>query len=77
MVPVIPGQFPKIDEDKLNAYPRGYKCLSYCQELTMGVEVLKDMPGHAQQDGGTVMGGKHNELYEMSKKWVEGGDIEI
>ncbi|KAJ5969303.1 hypothetical protein N7501_005551 [Penicillium viridicatum] len=37
MLPVIPNQFPNIDMQKLNSYPEGYKCLAYCQELTMGV----------------------------------------
>ncbi|KAF8861467.1 putative pathogenesis associated protein Pep2 [Acephala macrosclerotiorum] len=74
LIPVIPGKFPKVDEEKLNSYPQGYKCLAYCQELTMGVKVLMDMPGH-RRDVGTANGEKHDLLYTLSKRWIEGGDI--
>ena len=29
LIPVIPGKFPKVDEEKLNSYPAGYMCLAY------------------------------------------------
>ncbi|KAH1296309.1 hypothetical protein KXV78_005101 [Aspergillus fumigatus] len=75
LIPVIPGRFPKLDEEKLNGYPEGYKCLAYCQELTMGVAVLRDMPGHRRHSG--VSGEKHDRLYRLAKDWLDGKDIEI
>jgi hypothetical protein len=42
----------------------------------MVVRVLRDMPEHGH-DAGTKNGDKHDLLYEMSKKWVKGGDINI
>ncbi|KAJ5817853.1 hypothetical protein N7447_007861 [Penicillium robsamsonii] len=36
LLPVIPNLVPDMDVEKLNSYPEGYKCLAYCQELTMG-----------------------------------------
>jgi hypothetical protein len=74
LIPINPAKVPKLDEEKLNAYPAGYKCLAYCQEATMGVTVLKDMPGHRRHVG-TVNGEKHDLLYWQCKKWIEGGDI--
>jgi hypothetical protein len=76
LIPVDPARVPKLDEKKLESYPRGYKCLAYCQEATMGVMVLRDMPGH-RRDAGNENGVKHDLLYDLSRKWVEGGDIEI
>ena len=37
LLPVNPNKVPKVDQAKLDSYPEGYKCLAYCQELTMGV----------------------------------------
>ncbi|USP82877.1 hypothetical protein yc1106_10151 [Curvularia clavata] len=76
LIPVVAGQVPKLDMEKLNSYPDGYKCLAYCQEATMGVTVLKDMPGH-RRHAGTPAGDKHDLLYRQSKTWVEGGDIDM
>jgi len=36
LIPVNPAKVPVVDEAKLETYPQGYKCLAYCQELTMG-----------------------------------------
>ncbi|CAH0024582.1 unnamed protein product, partial [Clonostachys rhizophaga] len=52
----------EMDEDKLNNYPAGYKYLSYWQEITMGVRVLTDMPGHRRRID-TLNLKKHDELY--------------
>lgn len=76
LLPVIPNQFPEINVEKLNSYPEGYKCLAYCQELTMGVTVLKDMPGHRRHEG-TACGQKHDLLYRLAKEWLEGKEIEV
>jgi hypothetical protein len=76
LIPVIPSKIPKLNEEKLSTYPQGYKCLAYCQEATMGVKVLMDMPGH-RREGSTTNGEKHNLLYALSKRWMEGGDIDI
>ena len=76
LLPVIPNQFPNIDIKKLNSYPDGYKCLAYCQELTMGVSVLKDMPGHRRHVG-TACGEKHDLLYRLAKEWLDGKEIEV
>ena len=58
-----------LDEAKLEQYPQGYKCLAYCQELTMGVTVLRDMPGH-RRDVGTACEDKHDLLYQQAKDWL-------
>ncbi|RYC80578.1 hypothetical protein BFJ63_vAg16538 [Fusarium oxysporum f. sp. narcissi] len=55
----------EIDEDKLKKYPPGY--LAYWQEITMGVRVLMDMPGHRRHIG-TVNLEKHDELYGLAKR---------
>ncbi|KAE8326307.1 hypothetical protein BDV39DRAFT_193802 [Aspergillus sergii] len=76
LIPVNPARVPKIDEGELAAYPEGYKFLAYCQERTMGVKVLMDMPGHNRHKG-TPAGEKHDLLYMQAKSWLEGEDIEI
>jgi hypothetical protein len=76
LIPVVPGRFPEIDVQKLEEYPEGYKCLAYCQELTMGVKVLRDMPGHRRHVG-TVNGEKHDLLYRLAKEWLDGKDIDM
>ncbi|CAG9984819.1 unnamed protein product [Clonostachys byssicola] len=76
LIPVNPNKVPKVDEQKLNSYPEGYKCLAYCQELTMGVTVSKDMPGHRRHVG-TASGEKHDLLYKQAKDWLDGKKIEV
>ncbi|KAK7709587.1 hypothetical protein SLS57_008642 [Botryosphaeria dothidea] len=76
LIPVNPNEVPRVDKEKLERYPAGYKCLAYCQEETMGVDVLKDMPGH-RREAGTVNGEKHNLLYIQTKQWLDGEDIEV
>lgn len=75
-IAVNPAKMPKIDEAKLETYPQGYKCLAYFQELTMGVTVSKDMPGHRRHVG-TASGDKHDLLYRQAKDWLDGKDIEV
>lgn len=76
LIPTNPNEVPKIDKDKLKQYPDGYKFLAYCQEATMGVTVLKDMPGHRRHMG-TPNGDKHDLLLWQAKMWLEGGDVDI
>ncbi|KAI8286689.1 PEP2-like protein [Colletotrichum sp. SAR11_240] len=76
VIPTNPAKFPKIDEEKLSKYPPGYKYLAYFQELTMGVEVLLDLPGHRRHVGTRNLE-KHDLLYWQAKDWVDGKDIDI
>ncbi|EKG14434.1 hypothetical protein MPH_08423 [Macrophomina phaseolina MS6] len=76
LIPVNPAKIPVLDERKLEGYPQGYKCLAYCQEATMGIKVLTDMPGH-RRHAGTPNGQKHDLLYKQAKAWVEGEDVDI
>lgn len=76
LLPVNPNKIPRVNEEKLNSYPEGYKCLAYCQELTMGVTVLTDMPGHRRHVG-TTNGEKHDLLYRLAKDWLDGKSIDV
>ncbi|KAL2884205.1 hypothetical protein SGCOL_000144 [Colletotrichum sp. CLE4] len=76
VIPCNPSKFPKIDEERLVAFPPGYKYLAYFQELTMGVKVLLDMPGHRRHVG-TVNLEKHDLLYWQAKEWLEGKAIDV
>ncbi|TGJ86293.1 hypothetical protein E0Z10_g2463 [Xylaria hypoxylon] len=76
LIPTQPGTQLKLDLEKLKTYPDGYKYLAYCQETTMGVSVLKDMPGH-RRHAGTPSGDKHDLLYRLAKEWLEGGEIDV
>ena len=75
LIAVNPGKVPRLDEDKLKEYPPGYRYLAYCQELTMGVTVLRDMPGHRRHGGAN--GEKHDLLYWQCKKWLDGEEVDI
>ena len=81
LIPVNPAEIPVLDKDKLATYPSGYRYLAYCQEKTMGVKVLMDLPGHRRENGieggSKVCGDKHDYLYWQCKKWVEGEDLDI
>ena len=46
LIPVNPARVPQLNEERLKGYPPGYRYLAYCQEATMGVKVLLDLPGH-------------------------------
>jgi hypothetical protein len=76
LIPVNPNEVPKLDTQKLKSYPVGYRYLAYCQEKTMGVKVMLDMPGH-RREGGNVNGNKHDLLYLQCKDWVDGRRIDI
>ncbi|KAK9787705.1 hypothetical protein SCARD494_10404 [Seiridium cardinale] len=76
LIPTNPQVIPKLDTAKLESYPPGYRYLAYCQEATMGVTVLKDMPGHRRHEG-TPSGDKHDLLYRQAKTWLEGGKLDV
>ena len=76
LIAINPAQVPVLDEERLAAYPTGYRYLAYCQEETMGVKVMRDMPGH-RREAGNVCGRKHDELYWLCKRWVEGEEVDI
>lgn len=77
LIPVNPARVPVLDEQKLKEYPSGYRYLAYCQEATMGVKVIRDLPGHRREVGSTVNGDKHDALYRQIKQWMDGEDIEF
>lgn len=76
LIPVNPNKIPKVDEEHLNRFPKGYRYLAYCQEVTMGVKVKTDMPGHISE-GDSPAGKAHDLLYEQAKAWVEGKEVDI
>lgn len=76
LLPINPMRVPKLDEERLKGYPTGYRYLAYCQEETMGVQVLLDLPGHRREDK-NINGKKHDLLYMQAKEWLEGGEVDI
>lgn len=76
LIAVDPRKVPALDDEKLKTFPTGYRFLAYCQEATMGVKVMLDMPGHRREPD-TPSGKKHDQLYWQCKEWVEGGDVDI
>ena len=76
LIATNPSKAPQLDEARLASYPEGYKYLAYCQELTMGVSVFKDMPGHNRHKG-TPSGEKHDLLYRLAKDWLDGKSIDV
>ena len=76
LIPVDPRKVPRMDDEKLKGFPTGYRYLAYCQEETMGVKVMTDMPGHRREPH-TPSGKKHDQLYWQCKQWVEGEVVDI
>lgn len=77
LIPVDPNRVPKIDQTLVEKYPVGYRYLAYCQEKMMGVEVIKDLPGHRREGDGTANGRNHDILYRQIKTWMDGGEIDV
>ena len=81
LIPVNPNKVLGLSDKELARYPSGYRYLAYCQEKTMGVKVLLDMPGHRRENGvpggSKACGEKHDVLYWQCKRWVEGEDFEV
>lgn len=75
LLPVNPGGVPGLDE-KILEYPNGYRYLACCQEKTMGVEVLRDMPGH-RRGNDNANGQKHDLLYWQCKQWLDSEAVDI
>lgn len=75
LIPTNPNKAPKLDEERLALMPRGYRFLSYCQETVLGIQVMKDMPGH-RIDADNVNGQKHDLLYQQCKQWLYGENVE-
>lgn len=79
LIPVDARHVPSMDDDLLKQFPTGYRYLAYCQEKTMGVRVMRDMPGHRRENGveggSKVAGEKHDLLYWQAKRWVEGEEV--
>ena len=76
LIAVDPTRVPRLDLEKLGRFPVGYRYLAYCQQETMGVEVLLDMPGHVREKG-TITGAQHDMLYWQCKRWVEGEEVDV
>lgn len=76
LIPVDPRRVPELDDERLKGYPSGYRYLAYCQEETMGVKVMLDMPGHRREPE-TESGKKHDLLYWQCKKWLEGEEVDL
>ena len=76
LIPVNPAIVPKLDVQKSAEFPVGYRYLGYCQEMTMGVKVIKDLPGHRREIG-TPNREKHDVLYRQIKAWMDGEMVEI
>ncbi|KAH8701898.1 hypothetical protein BGW36DRAFT_424195 [Talaromyces proteolyticus] len=76
LIPVDPRKIPNIDDEKLEKFPCGYRYLAYCQEATMGVKVLLDMPGH-RREGHNINGQKHDLLYWLCKQWLDGQNVDV
>ncbi|KAG9741900.1 hypothetical protein KCU73_g8802, partial [Aureobasidium melanogenum] len=77
LIPVDPNRIPNIDVEAAKQYPIGYRYLAYCQERTMGVKVIRDLPGHRREFGSTINGEKHDILYKQIKAWMDGQNVEI
>ena len=76
LIPVDPRKVPKLNDEKLKELPYGYRYLGYCQEETMGVKVVPDMPGH-MREGDNANGKMHDMLYSLCKKWLDGDKLVI
>lgn len=76
IIPSNPARYPKVDEEKAQTYPPGYRYLAYFQELTMGVKVLMNMPGHRRHTN-TQNLEQHDMLYWQAKSWLEGKGLDV
>lgn len=62
--PIDPTKAPKLDPEKLSAFPEGYRHLAYLQ-TAIGYRVKRDMPG--------LVGPEVEALYARGAAWLEGG----
>ncbi|KAG4292390.1 catabolic 3-dehydroquinase [Fusarium proliferatum] len=80
LMPVDPQKIPEINDNHLMESPSGYRCLAYCQEKTMGVQIARNMPSHLRdkaEDGNKTTGDKDDQIYWQIKEWLGGRKIEI
>jgi hypothetical protein len=63
---VDPTETPKLDRERLEAYPPGYRHLAYLQ-TGLGLPVKKDMPN--------LTGPEVEALYARGKAWLAGGSL--
>lgn len=61
--PIDPTQAPRLDADRLNAFPEGYRHLAYLQ-AGLGYDVKRDMPG--------LTGPEVEALYARGAAWLRG-----
>jgi len=61
--PVDPSNPPKLDAERLNAFPEGYRHLAYLQ-TAIGYKVKLDMPG--------LVGPEVEGLYAKGAEWLDG-----
>lgn len=76
LIPVNPCKVPKLDEARLETYPPGYRYLSYCQEVALGLQVKRDMPGHPRE-GESLNKKMHDTLLWQCKGWLDGDDVVV
>jgi hypothetical protein len=65
--PVDPAQVPKLDRERLEAFPVGYRHLAYLQS-GLGFKVKPDMPG--------LTGPLVEDLYRRGRAWLAGKPLE-
>lgn len=61
--PVDPAAVPRLDRDRLEAFPVGYRHLA-CLQTAIGYKVKPDMPG--------LTGPEVQALYDRGKRWLAG-----
>jgi hypothetical protein len=81
MIPVDPHYIPDLEQALLQHFPSGYRYLAYCQQVTMGITVAPDLPGHNRErrpEGGSMQSAaKHDVLYWQAKAWLEGETVDF
>lgn len=65
--PVDPTQAPRLDAERLQRMPAGYRHLAYIQ-TGIGYTVKMDMP--------MLQGPQVQALYERGRRWLQGGPLE-
>lgn len=76
LIPVNPAKVPELDEKRLQSYPPGYRYLSYCQEVTLRLQVKKDLPGH-RREGDSLNKEMHDKLLWQCKEWLDGEAVVV
>lgn len=76
LISVDPNRVPKLDIQKVCKFPVGYRYLGYCQEMKIGVKVIRDLPGHRREID-TANREKRDILYRQIKAWMDGEMIDV